>query len=66
MEEEKRLFTITMDIEAEEVEGIDIRGDLVKDILTEDGESMRDTYNQFFNDKYIIKTHLKTHPVEKD
>lgn len=37
MEEEKRLFTITMDIEAEEIEGIDIRGDLVKDILTEDG-----------------------------
>ena len=66
MEEEKRLFTITMDIEAEEVEGIDIRGDLIKDILTGDGESMRDDYSQFFNDKYIIKTHLKTHPVEKD
>lgn len=66
MEEEKRLFTITMDIEAEEVEGIDIRGDLIKDILTEDGESMRDVYNKFFNDKYIIKTHLKTHLVEKD
>lgn len=66
MEEEKRLFTITMDIEAEEVEGIDIRGDLVKDILTEDGENMQDVYNKFFNDKYIIKTYLKTHPVEKD
>ena len=66
MEEEKRLFTITMDIEAEEVEGMDIRGDLVKDILIEDGESMQDVYNKFFNDKYIIKTHLKTHPVEKD
>lgn len=66
MEEEKQLFTITMDIEAEEIEGIDIRGDLVKDILTEDGESMRDVYSKFFNDKYIIKTHLKTHPVEKD
>lgn len=48
MEEEKRLFTITMDIEAEEV------------------ESMQDVYNKFFNNKYIIKTHLKTHPVEKD
>lgn len=66
MEEEKILFTITMDIEAEEVEGIDIRGDFVKDILTEDGESLQDVYNKFFNDKYIIKTHLKTHPVEKD
>lgn len=66
MEEEKRLFTITMDIEAEEVEGIDIRGDLIKDILIEDGESMRDDYSQFFNDKYIIRTYLKTYPVEKD
>ena len=66
MEEEKRLFTITMDIEAEEIEGVDIRGDLVKDILTEDGESLRDAYNKFFNDKYMFSLRLLTHSVEKD
>ena len=58
MEEEKRLFTITMDIEAEEIEGVDIRGDLIKDILTEDGESLRDAYNKFFRTLYSLRKNL--------